>query len=219
MKALIPFAIAMGGAIALVSPATAQWAVTVGSSGQTPVNQSPFAVTTADPTRIRNIGRESAEGGYLRLERRTNSRWTYGAAVSVASVDYVSETLDRATFQPVLDSEVSRRTDTGRLTTMLAQIGHLLTPLSWRTRVELLGGAGLIHLSGLSDVNPDERTSGLRPAFDIGVAVTQELSSVIGIQAGYSRFYYRSPTNQEGFAPSRGMEDVRATIGLRLALR
>lgn len=219
MKALIPLVIVMGAAIAPVSHATAQWALTVGSSGQVPVNQSPFAVTTADPTRIRNIGREGAEGGYLRLERRTSSRWTYGAAVSVASVDYVSETLDRATFQPVLGSEASPRTGNGTLTTMLAQVGHLLTPLSWRTRVELLGGAGLIHLSGLSDVNPDERTSGLRPALDIGVAVTQELSSVVGIQAGYSRFFYRSPTNQEGFAPSTGMTDIRATIGLRFNLR
>ncbi len=215
---IITLAILISAVIAPVSHATAQWAVTVGSGGQASTTSSPFALSASDPTEFRSIGRNDNLGGYLRLERRTGTAWNYGVAVNIASVDYFVETRDATTFMPGPGLGFTQQ-GSGTVTTLLAQVGHLLTPLSWRTRVELVGGAGLIHLSGLRDANPDERTSGLRPAFDIGVAVTQELTSVVGIQAGYSALYYRSPTNQAGFAPSRGMKDLRVNLGLRFKLR
>lgn len=220
MNPFISVLAAVGVLLAAPTHATAQWAVTVGSGGQASTASSPFAQSASDPTEFRSIGRNDNLGGYLRLERRTGTAWNYGVAVNIASVDYFLRTLTvdatTGTFGP--DYGFTQR-GSGTVTSLLAQAGHLLTPLSWRTRVELVGGAGFIHLSGLSDANPDERTSGLRPAFDIGVAVTQELTSVIGIQAGYSALYYRSPTDQAGFAPSRGMKDLRVNLGLRFTLR
>lgn len=220
MKALISLLAAVVLIAAKPSDATAQWAVTVGSGGQASLTSSPIAQSASDPNEFRSIGRNDNLGGYLRLERRTGTAWNYGAAVTIASVDYFlrTRTVDATTGTLGPDFGFTQR-GSGTVTSLLAQVGHLLTPVGWRTRVELVGGAGLIHLSGLSEANPDERTSGLRPAFDIGVAVTQELTSVVGIQAGYSALYYRSPTNQAGFAPSRGMRDARVNLGLRLKLR
>lgn len=220
LKHRIPLWAAVALIIAAPSDATAQWALTLGSGGQASVTSSPFAQSASDPNEFRSIARNDNLGGHLRLERRTGTAWNYGVAVNIASVDYVllTRTVDATTGTLGPDFGFTQG-GSGTVSTLLAQVGHLLTPVSWRTRVELVGGAGLIHLSGLRDANPDERTSGFRPAFDIGVAVTQELSSVVGIQAGYSALYYRSPTNQAGFAPSRGMRDTRFNLGFRFNLR
>ncbi|MDZ4258100.1 MAG: hypothetical protein U0974_05530 [Gemmatimonadales bacterium] len=148
------------------------------------------------------------------MERRTGSGWNFGVAASFATTDYFVRT-----FVPTTGGSGRRRTPvTGSVTTLLAQVGRLLTPVNWPTRLELLGGAGLIHLSKLSEVNPDERSSGFRPAVDVGVALTQELSGITSIQVGYSALFYRYPTSQDVVPPSKGMRDSRATIGFRLAL-
>lgn len=214
MKSNIPILTTTALLLAAPTHATAQWAVTAGFSSQSESSSPPLTPLPSDPTVFRSTIRNDNPGGYVRVERPTGSGWNYGIAASFASTDYTVRT-----FVPATGAEGGFRANVaGSVTTFLAQVGRLLTPVNWRTRVELVGGAGLIHLAKLSEVNPDERTSGFRPAVDIGVAVTQELSSITGIQAGYSALYYRYPTNQDGGAPSKGMKDIRATIGFRLAL-
>ncbi|MDX2207480.1 MAG: hypothetical protein SFU57_07540 [Gemmatimonadales bacterium] len=133
-------------------------------------------------------------------------------AASFATTEYFVES-----FVPATGASGRRGTRVvGSVTTLLAQVGRLLTPVNWPTRLELLGGAGLIHLSKLSEVNPDERSSGLRPAVDVGVALTQKLSDITSIQVGYSTLFYSYPTSQDVVPPGKGMRDTRATIGLRL---
>lgn len=199
----------------------AQWRMTIGPSSHQPQESRLYGRMEATPSRFFGVRAPGATGVALRVERGGPGRLALGATLTYASVDYLGAELNSETLEETI---VARR-GSGSHSTVLAHAALRLTPSGWPTRLDVTGGIGLVRLDNLQSVDPESSAREVRPAGDIGVRITQPITSGVGIQFGYSQFYYQQSLNRAGITrtgeqtSSRTLHDRRFTLGVTFPLR